>query len=236
MTIQYLDPEIANEGLRADMPVEGQWTPGGEFQPFIDPPVIPDYAFVKQKGMEHLRKLFPQHSGIPYVHQAFPVWAYHKTEPARLLHTEQHATEHGMRYVKKTKSFDCTGEWSDEPFHVAKLNVDAPGAGKSVAKPGGNASQADTIAAVVAAVMAQVAPKVTGNALATVPQVSDPDYAKFIAFKEWLAQQGSQKAPVQLSPDEEKAALVKIAGEAGVKVDKRWSIDSIKEALDKAGK
>lgn len=234
MSVQYLDPEIANEGLRADMPVEGQWTPGGEFQPFIDPPVIPDYSFVKQKGMEHLRRLFPQHSGIAYVHQAFPVWAYHKTEPARLLRTEQHALEHGMRYVKKTKSFDVTGEWSDEPFHAPKLDVNAPGAGKSVVKKGEGGSQADMIAAVVAAVMAKVAP-VQANALAAGPVASDPDYAEFLAFKAW--KDGAKpKAEVKLSPTEEKAALIKIAEENGVKVDKRWSLDNLKDELDKIAK
>lgn len=235
MPVEYLDPEIANEGLRADMPVEGQWTPGGEFQPFIDPPVIPDYSFVKQKGMEHLRRLFPQHSGIAYVHQAFPVWAYHKTEPARLLRTEQHALEHGMRYIKKTKSFDVTGEWSDEPFHNPKLDMNAPGAGKNVVKKGEAGSQADMIAAVVAAVMAKVAPQATGNALVGTPNVSDPDYAEFLAFKAW--KDGAKpKTEVQLSPSDEKAALVKIAEDSGVKVDKRWSIDNIKAELDKIAK
>jgi len=52
---EYLHPDIANEGVAAD---EG-------YQPFVDRPHIPDYAFVN-KTNHPLRKYFPEYSGIPY--------------------------------------------------------------------------------------------------------------------------------------------------------------------------
>jgi hypothetical protein len=72
---------------------------------------------------------------------------------------------------------------------------------------------------------------------------SDPDYTVYLEFKAWKESQGKTIAPVHveevgaapLSADEQKAILLELAAENNVKVDKRWGLDKIKDALDKAG-
>ena len=67
--VEYLDPEIAGEGLSA----EAAW------QPFVSAPVIPTY-----KGIASIAKYFWQYSGTPYKHKNFPCWLYHPTKKAAL--------------------------------------------------------------------------------------------------------------------------------------------------------
>lgn len=227
---EYLDPEIAAEGQRAD-----------DWQPFQEPPRIPDY-----KGIKTIAKYFPQHSGRPYRHQPFPAYLYHRTEPPRLVQNAEQAAALGVEWKADQYGelrWHCSGEWQHRPVGLAKFDPKAPGAGKNVVVPGqgSQAAQSEMIAAVVAAVTAQMAKG------ASAPAATDPDYLEFQAFKAWKAQQakvgteegGAPAAPANalkpLSPDEEKAVLVDLADEKGVKIDKRWSLDRIKAELDKIG-
>lgn len=249
--IQYLDPEIANEGahaqsgfygldpkLGADGEVtESDWSQPAAYQPFIDPPRIPDYNFVKtsvQGGKPHpLRKYFPQYTGVPYRFQPLPVWVYHAKQEPRLLTTVKQAEKHGLKLAANKLGLVASGEWSLDPIGVKTFDPERPGAGKSLqTKPRGEADQAALIGAVVAQVIAQSGAKPGGGANAL---ASDPDFAEFQAFKAWRAGQ-NKPAKIELTPAEERAALTKLAGESGIKVKDAWSLDKIKDELDKAGK
>lgn len=249
--IQYLDPEIANEGAHADsgfygldptrngnggIPLDGEWAQEEVYQPFIDPPRIPDYSFVKvsgQGGKPHpLLKYFPQFSGRPYRYQPLPVVVYHPKHEPRTLKTVKDAEKHGLKLAPNKLSLVASGEWQLEPVNVKTFDPEKPGAGKSVqTKPRGEADIAALIAAAVGAAMAQlVKPSAQGNALA-----SDPDFAKFQAFKAWQAAGAPTTPAINLTPKEERAALAKIAGEAGIKVKDNWGLDKIKAELDAVG-
>lgn len=233
MAIEYLDPEIANEGLRAD----DQWTPDGEFQSFMDPPVIPDYAFVKQKGAEKLRKYFPQYSGIPYKHQHFPMWVYHATKEPRLLRTMDHAKEHGLTYNDRFKAFiDDESEWKLTPVFAEgqgpKLNPAQPGAGKVFVR--NPANQGDNIAAIVSAVMAQFQQmSITPAPAPATPFTADPEYQDYLKFKAFQASQGAPKTVPVVNEEDQRVAALALLKERRVKgVKDDMPLSKLTEMLD----
>lgn len=251
--IQYLDPEIANEGAHASSGffgldpnlaqaapnADGDWGQDAPYQPFIDPPRIPDYKFVAssvQGGKPHpLRKYFVQYTGIPYRYQPLPVWVYRAGHEPRLLTTPKQAEAHGIQLAPNKLGLVANGDWKIEPVGIKTFDAERPGAGKSPqTKPRAEADQAALMAAIVSSVLGQLGIKPgTQNALAG-PASADPDYAEFQAFKEWKAGKQTAAEVVKLTPEEERAALVKIAAEAKVKVKDDWSLDKIKAELDKA--
>ncbi|KVF35777.1 hypothetical protein WJ09_09795 [Burkholderia vietnamiensis] len=73
-----------------------------------------------------------------------------------------------------------------------------------------------------------------GNA---VPREQQPD---FVEYPKWVgevivhsAEEEAALAPA-VEADDERAALIQIAEEKGVKIDKRWSNDKIRAALEAA--
>ena len=237
--VQYLDPEIANEGESVDA-----------WQPFVAKPVIPTYD-----GIKSIRHYFPQYSGIPYRHKAFPCFLYHKTKPA-VLASEEKARQLGVTWRKSTQDerargfpesvWDYAGEWRAMPFDV-KFNPADPGTGKLYVDNQKPAPTADLIAAIVAAVSAQFALKpVAANAAA--PASGDADHAEFLKFKAWQAAQVPSGAnaphPEQvhhvvhdmlppMSDDEQRRLLIEAAKDRSIKIDNRWGLDRIKQELDK---
>lgn len=264
--VEYLDAEIANEGLSA----EASWAaPVPEAR-------IPDY-----KGIKAIAKYFPQFSGRPYVHQVFPCHLYHPKEPARLI-KDVYNGEDPPRLIKKavdqakalgcifrattmeeraqgfpTHRWEYTDEWRATPFET-KFDPANPGTGKTVVKAGeqSSASQAEMIAAVVTAALAKMVPA------ASTPDkpspIDDPDMAEFLAFKAWKATQavdlsvqpldieGARNAinemPMQEGinmlnsalPPGERKTLEAEAERKGIKVDGRWSLQRLKDEVEKA--
>lgn len=239
--VEYLDPEIAGEGESADAP----------WQPFIAKPVIPTYD-----GIKSIRKYFPQYSGVPYKHRAFPCWLYHPTKDAMLVSSPERAKQFGATWRQsshdeKTRGFpdyvwDYTGEWRAMPFST---KADVTGTGKNLIVTANQTSQSDMIGQIVAAVTAQLALKpAQANALA--PMSSDPDYEEFQRFKAWKASKPVDGLPVAtpaaqqegtptydvlppIAPEEEKKLLIEAAKSRAIDIDKRWGIDRIKQELDK---
>lgn len=244
--VQYLDLEIANEGESADA-----------WQPFVTKPNIPTY-----EGIKSIRKYFPQFSGVPYKHQAFPLHLYHQTKPPVLArHADEARQKFGVEWREATHeerskgfpayTWDYSAQtpgsalegWRTVPYHT-KFDPMNPDTGKEVRlSPDKAPSQSEMIAAVVAAVVAQMGGG-KGNALAVpvAAAVVSADYAEFLAFKAWKTAHGKPadgEAPAVstsatlLSPVEEKNLLIEAANTKGVKVNKGWSIDQIKRELDK---
>lgn len=203
MSIQYLDPEIANEGFRADnmggVLVEDE---NGEyvFQSFTEPPRIPDYAFVKNavRGKPHpLRRYFPQYSGIPYRHQTFPAWAYHANGQAKLVRSAEKAAELGMVWNRANPAtgavahWTFTGEWRPQPVVAPKPDLHA--AGKSFIADKAAASE-QNIAAIIASVMAMQKPAAPAGGVV----ISDAEAAMFAKFKAFMA--GQPVEPIAPEP------------------------------------
>ncbi|HLH92074.1 MAG TPA: hypothetical protein VKX28_26880 [Xanthobacteraceae bacterium] len=242
MTIEYLDPEIANEGQRADM-MPGVVDDDGAFQPMVEKPHIPTY-----EGIKSIKHLFPQFSNVPYRHKAFPAIFYHATEKPRLVRTPEAAAALGVTWNKGEHRFDCAGEWKAKPVVAPKPAHDGPGKSLMEAQQTRAQGQSELIGAVVAAVIAQMknAPAAAPTAAAQI--AADPDYAEFLAFKAWkngerapIAAATMDVAPaVQLASDnpnklteaEEREVLLEAAAERDIPVDDAWSLDRIKEALD----
>lgn len=228
--VEYLDPEIAGEGEAAE-----------DWQPFVAAPAIPTY-----KGIKSILKYFPQFSGIPYKHKAFPTWLYHRSRPSVLARTAEVAKNYGVTWRDATHEEKSRGfpaqiwdyaegcEWRTIPFST-KFNPLNPDTGKEVKlSPDKGPSQSEMISAVVAAVMAQMGGVAKGNALATGNPAADPEYQKFLEFKKLQAVPATvETPPVALAPSEERELLVEAANSRGIKLDGRWSIDRIKQELDK---
>lgn len=245
--VEYLPAEIANEGQKAGAIVTDNNDGSGDYQPPMDLPHVPDY-----KGIKSIAKYFPQYSNRPYVHKPFPAWVYHMTKEPMLIHDKinsegrviktaaEWAAELGLTWEGPPRMrWNVSGEWNPEPVAAPKSKT--AGTGKVLVEAVKTiASQAsDNIATIIAAVMAAMgkAEKPGTNALA-----ADPDYAAFLAFKEFQKQAGAPPAaqPVEtqaqgsvLSAEDEKAVLIDAASERGVKIDKRWSVERLKEELDK---
>lgn len=228
--VEYLDPEIANEGLRADYAGVGE-----DHQPIYEPPHIPTY-----QGLKSVQHLFPQYSNRPYRHQAFPAWIYHETEAPRVISNPQEAAQHGLKWLGTPHfKWEVTGKWHPQP--VQKVKPAANGTGKNVME--GNRSNAqqsgEMVAAVVAAVMANMK-QVQGAPASGAAPALDQDYVEFQAFKAWKAQM--QTAPADgnaLAADapvmDEKQQLLELAGERGIEVAADATTDAIKALLDAAG-
>lgn len=239
MSLQYLDPEIANEGELAMLPGEGTPAP-------MDAPHIPDYSWViaKDKIAKYFRKF------VPYHHKAYPTWVYHPTEEPRLLE-DRYTREDPPRLIKSAKDqaadlgvifrkttpeelaqgfpatrWEFKGDWRTTPYKVAnrsnaygktmpppsQTEVIATAVATAMRAAGSANGSADIIGATVAAVMAALGKVQT-------PSTADPAHAM-------------ENLTVK-TVSEEKAALTKVAEESGIKVDKRWSTDRLKAELDK---
>jgi hypothetical protein len=193
-----------------------------EYQPDIEPPHIPDYSALKtNKKTKHL---FAAHRFVPY-----PATLYHPTLPSVVVRNK---SEHDA-YLEM-------GEWRATPYNV---KVPAHGPGKTVVSSNGP-SQGGSTAELMAAILEQV--RRQGASASTAPAMkqalhADPEYAEFLEFKKWKEGQAkpaavhAEPAPQDALPEaDQKAILVDAAKEKGIKVDGRWSLDKIKEALDKA--
>lgn len=235
--VDYLDPEIAGEGI----PAETSWSPA------VEKPRIPTY-----EGIKSIAKYFPQFTGRPYQHQAYPCWLYHSVHGAREVR-DILTGEDPPRIVKRAseiaKELGCvfrpssmeekaqgwpshrweyTGEWRATPFSV-KFDPSKPDTGKHVVSSRESSSQnvsADLIAATVAAVLAgqQHAPN----------SESDPAWLEFQAFKAWKNSVDEDAAADNaLNASTERHTLEEEARAKGVKVDGRWSAARLKEEIEK---
>ena len=256
--VEYLDPEIANEGVSA----EQAWMPA------MDEARIPSYA-----GIKSIKKYFPQFTGRPYQHQAYPCWLYHPTEPPRhvkdvlsgedpprvLRKASEIAKELGCVFRSTTMEeraqgfanhrWEYIGEWRSTPFERdSKFDPGRPDTGKHVIRESGHNNgmpNADVIAAIVGAVMTQVKSDAPASVASTAHAGMDPEWLEFQAFKEWKAAVAATHGPsggdepanalsATLSDADERKLWEDEAKAKGVKTDGRWSLDRLKAEVEKA--
>jgi len=211
MPVEYLDPEIANEGHSANSWSPGVWsnTPNyaeEEWQPDIEPPHINDYAAFKKH--KHYGKYFR-----PYRYTPFPAWMYHAKLEPKIVKSREDVLALGSEWspTPNKPRIDMTGKSlpvKSETQRLAEVVAQALDAKHT----GSGGIDATAIGAVVAAVMAamqQNQPAVTPVAAESLP-ASDVEGAE---------------------PTVERAALIELAINEGVKIDKRWGNDRIKKEL-----
>lgn len=230
----------------ADILAEGE--DADTHQPFVDKPHIPDYEALC-KASPKLRRLFPQYSGIPYVHKPWPAWLYHPTHSPVQVRDEKQAGALGVVWRKCNFEeraqgwpefrWEYTGEWRSTPYAVG-FDPANPGYGKIVVRGNPAApSPNDMIAAVVSAVMTQVQATQAQQAAAGAPAAPalDPEWAEFQAFKAWKAQQAevaaaADTAAMQPKP-EAPVATNALAGDGGKASGKRrgGALEALKDQL-----
>jgi hypothetical protein len=216
--VEYLDPEIANEGEAAT-----DWHPGQ------GPAPIPDMA--KLLGNHpHFGRYFAPHRMIP-----FPAWIYHATEPERVVKTAKEAREYGVSYDTEENHYVCAGDWKIRP--VVKKKPDPSAGGKNLMssdRPQNGGASLEIMAQILQQMQkGQPAHPALNDAVK-----ADPDYAAFVEFKKWKEAQAPKEDvsySIVLEPSVEKDILLDLAREKNIKVDKRWGPDKIKAALDEAG-
>lgn len=236
MPVEYLDPEIAGEGQSAN-----NWQPGAmdwmnapsgaeeEYQPDIEPPHIPDYAALKKH--KHYKQYFR-----PYRYHPFPSWMYHATQEPKIVKSKEEALALGPSWTHTPLKprIDMTGKSLPVKSDTQRL-TEALVAGLVKQGPS-NAADPTAIAAIVSAVMAAMA---SVQPAKVTPVTLDPE--SLMPIEERTTANEGLRSFLQNPPDEnertvdddknERLALFELAEKEGVKIDKRWSNQRIKEAL-----
>lgn len=256
---EYLDPEIANEGEVATMPGDSGFQTPME-KPHIPDYSWLKPTDKLAKYFPHISGVPYRHRPWPawLYHQTEPARliqdSYTREDPPRLVKTAtDQAKELGVVFRKSTPveisqgfppfRWEFTGEWRSTPFGGGP---DPKAYGKTLPPP----SQNEVIASAVAAAMRMAG---TASPSGNVEMIGAVVAAVMAAMKAQngtaadaaSATQGSmanttsaltgtpQQQPLALSPDEEKQVLVDAAKEKNIKVDGRWSVERIKEELEK---
>lgn len=213
--IEYLDPEIANEGSHAEAGFE------------LEPAHVWDYAPLKTD--KKYKKYF-----APYKYVKYPADFYHADGRTQRVHSDEEAVALGVKSHKNT--WICEGEWHDEEAVARKIKTDFHAAGKNliVATSQQSAVSNNELLTQLVAQMAK------GN-----NSVASDDVMKLLGgiLQQMQIQNGTlptvaPKAEAtitdELPPIDEKALLLEAAASRDIKIDKRWSLDRIKTELDKA--
>jgi hypothetical protein len=214
---------------------------------FTPPPeklVMPDWSQIKK-----IRHYFGKKNSTEF----FPAWIYHKdTAEKRIVNSAKEAEELGIGFRattedEKTKfGGDYVWDWEDDcmwrpkpgPQHN-KFNPNKPETGKTVVWP--DRHQSPSVEATVAAVMAALK-TAAPSAPASVKSEDWEEFQKYLAFKKASdimapaekASDGGELNANALSHNQDRDVWIETAEERGVKIDKRWSIEKIKAAIEKA--
>lgn len=230
-SVGYLDPEIANEGVKVFEDTPLGWNP---------PPIkmaMPDWSEIKQ-----IRHYFNRIG-----HQTFPAWLYHQNGEMKLVNDAGAAKELGVIYrhatddekgrynVQALWDWDDGCLWRPKPWGLAKFDPKNPGAGKEVIpeKPDPMKTQADLLRGLLKAFE-------SGG----VQKPADMSANDWVEFQQFLLFKKTQAA---IQPSEAKTEGNALAGtqserellefEAaakGVKIDGRWSNERLKKEIDQA--
>ena len=203
-------------------------------------------AFPDFSKMKSLRKYFNRAG-----YQVYPAWIYHPSEAAKIVKTEAEAAEYGVSFRRTTPDeraafgvnhrWDYTGEWRTKPFHDGKkrsIDPDKMESGKNYVP---RVSTVDQQNSLIEALIPQVAAAVAAALKIAAPAAPEKvDADKWARFQEFLAFEESTKAVTGAVVGEEdheadeKAMWLEEADRLGVKVDKRWGLERLKEEIQKA--
>ena len=244
--VGVLDPSIAGEGqkvIHSDGEVVN-WSPPPAS------PVIPDWS-----GIKSIQKYFNRTGFVPW-----PAWLFHPTEKPRIVKNAHEAAELGVCYREcsaderarwgKRATWDWKEDslWRPEPHDgTLKFDPSNPGHGKTVVFASANpvASQNEMIRMLVPEVAKAVAQAMASSGPAAPASVDATEWAQFqefLAFKKSseavnaLARDpdGPEVGATGITGEHERSFWVETAEEMGVKIDKRWSVEKIKDAVEKA--
>lgn len=226
--IEYLDPEIANEGQSVN-----NWTPGewvnvvpeeGDWRPSVPNKFVPSYDQLREH--KHYGRYF-----APHIFRPFPAWMYHPTLPSKIVKTKEEVIALGP-------------EWATTPFAKSEPVM----VGKSLPVKSEQSKLTEAISAAMLQQHKQVAPgaidpNLIAMVVAGVMQAMAKNQAPPMPTETPNKETGPTVAEVlaRKEPEEdghditdgavERAALIELAEKEGVKIDKRWSNDRMKEAL-----
>jgi hypothetical protein len=220
--IEYLDPEIANEGERADAA-------------FAAPrrPHVWDYAQLK----EH------PHYGQYWAPKPFSPWPAviynHKTGEEKTVKDGKEAMEYGVGFNRNLRhpDYEWTGDWQAEPRKDLKPNIHVTG--KSLVTASAERVTADSMTKILHKLAEGKATPEVSPAIAEAIS-ADKEYQEYLAFKRAQAAVKSGTASIETDENpvaheaDPKSGLVQLAKEKGIHVDKRWGLDRIQAALDSA--
>jgi len=134
-------------------------------------------------------------------------------------------------------------QWRAQPWIVKKFDPANPDPGKTYEPPKeqSSAQMAQMASAIVATVMAEM--ETRNRKSDGLPSIKDdPEYGDFLAFKAWKRSQETQQREIlqntdqmvssgEIKEQDQREVFLNLAEEAGVKVDRRWGLDRIKNAL-----
>lgn len=215
--IQYLDPEIANEGERADAA-------------FVAPvrPHVWDYAQLKEHP--HYGQYFVPR---PAASAPWPAWIYnHKTGESKIVKDAKEALQYGVGFNKNLRhpDYEWTGDWQAEPPKDSKPNIHDTG--KTVVGVSAERSTADSMTKILQKLAEGKSGSDVSPAIAEAIS-ADKDYQEYLAFKRARAA-AQPEAGAETPTVDEKELLIGLAKEKEIHIDKRWSLERIKSELDKA--
>ena len=246
--VGVLSAEIAGEGEKIIMSNGEQvnWTPPPAR------PVVPDFS-----GIKSIARYFGRSGYTPW-----PAWLYHDKEEPRLVKNADEAAELGVCYREttedernrygKTAMWDWTDEskWRPTPYKgTLKFDAKKNHQGKNIiigdADPriGQNELVRALVPEVVAAVIQAMKPVAPGA-----PANIDPkQWEAFQAFVAWqkttegveIIEEALDVAKPNvlatgMTPDQDKSLWLEEAEARGIKVDKRWGVDRIRQEIEKA--
>ena len=240
----YLTPEIAGEGERVIMS-------DGEVRTFRPPPpkpIIPDWSQIKQ-----IAHYFQQKTHI----QIYPAWLYHVTgaEPDRLVKNADEAADLGVCFREATQEefgryrqhyvWDWMDDspWRPTPQVRTKFDPQQPGLGKTYIDPLSNPATHQT-----ALLQALVNAMQKANPAAAASELDPDALREFLQFQAWRKQQApaapqsemtaspptSESALGPTSEDDERAAWEAEAIRKDIKIDGRWSLETLKAKVQEA--
>lgn len=238
-----LSAEIAGEGYKVSEGTKGNWSAPPKQQ------MYPDWSKI-----DKIAHYFNRNDFAPW-----PSWIYHPVETARIVQNAEEAYEYGIIYREPTEDERQMGHgsrydfirgsaWRVRPFAKdTKFDHTNPGSGKNYEAPkpdylrsqhdmmrnlvsalndggvkGGGGLDPETIAAIVAATMKAMQPQRGGGDI-------DMD-----APRDWNdPSRGNADNKIHVENEEDRADLISIAEQRGLKVDKRWSTERLKAELSK---
>jgi hypothetical protein len=212
-------------------------------------PVMPDWSEIKS-----IRHYFNR----THRNNFWPAWIYnHATGEERIVKNADEAAEYGICYRERTG--DEVGrfgeghvwDWKDDSMwrpqpkkSARRYDPSKPEAGKEFVAtviPQSTANR-DLLNMVLPEVTAAVVAALKQSGSVAPDNIDSAQWNEFLAFQAWKK---TQEAIIAITPDDpnqmsliddndERAAWENAAEKKGIKPDKRWSLDTLKERVNRA--
>lgn len=255
--VGYLSAEVAGEGLGVVL------TDGEEvgWSPPPAKPVFPDYSGIKSIRKYFNQTGHQAWPAVLYHPIDAPKTVRNQQEANALGVMFREATEEERSRYGISSTWDWIDgspwgkAWRSKPYPKdLKFNPMNPGTGKTYVPPQRNdaVAQNSMIEALIPQVAAAVAAAMKPTGPGAPPSVDPGQWNEFIAFQAWKKSQeavndvvgeprvavetASEAAPSALTTgaDRERETWIAEAEKVGAKIDKRWTLDKIMQAVEQA--